>query len=110
MAEAEDLCDRIVIIVKGKVSITGTPEQITAAAGISTNIMIRTAKGCLIKEGIQNSQNNGYVKYTTENTADFLMELLQKVKDCGDTVYDLRVERPSLEERFLEIVKGGKSE
>jgi hypothetical protein len=26
---------------------------------------------------------------------------------AGDTVEDLRVERPSLEERFLELVDGG---
>ena len=37
------------------------------------------------------------------------MELLGEAIKANDPVEDLRVERPSLEERFLEIVKGGAS-
>lgn len=110
MAEAEELCDRIAIFVKGKVAVTGTPDQITAAAGTNTNISIRTAKGSLLKEKTGHIEKDGYIHFTTTQAADFLMELLQKVKVSGDTVYDLRVERPSLEERFLDIIKGGKAE
>jgi ABC-2 type transport system ATP-binding protein len=36
------------------------------------------------------------------------MELLTEVRQSGDAVEDLRVERPSLEERFLELVEGGR--
>jgi len=35
------------------------------------------------------------------------MELLKEVQHFGDSVEDLRVERPSLEERFLELIEGG---
>jgi hypothetical protein len=35
------------------------------------------------------------------------MELLGEVQAGKDAVEDLRVERPSLEERFLELVEGG---
>lgn len=31
MAEAEELCDRIAILIHGKIATCGTPEQITAA-------------------------------------------------------------------------------
>ncbi len=44
---------------------------------------------------------NGAGKTTT-------LECLEGVrKAAGDTVEDLRVERPSLEARFLELVEGG---
>lgn len=38
--------------------------------------------------------------------ASSLTEILMCVQNAHDTVEDLRVERPSLEERFLEIVEG----
>jgi ABC-2 type transport system ATP-binding protein len=34
-------------------------------------------------------------------------DLLAKIKSQRDRLVDLRVERPSLEERFLEITNGG---
>ena len=114
MAEAEQLCDRIAILLNGKIAAEGTPAEITSAAGTRTNIAIRTANGCLLETGEQitengDEQNSGYVRYCTDHTAEFLMTLLQRVKDAGDIICDLRVERPSLEECFLEIVKGGKT-
>jgi ABC-2 type transport system ATP-binding protein len=107
MAEAEELCDRIAIVIKGKIATEGTPANITSAAGTRSNIAIRTANGCLTQKGEQSGDD--YIRYVTDDTADFLTKLLQKVKDAGDTICDLRVERPTLEECFLEIVKGGKS-
>lgn len=109
MAEAEELCDRIAILIRGSIAVTGTPEQITAAAGTRTNIMIRTASGCLSETGPRDGED-GYRRYVTDDAAGFLLPLLKKITDSGDRVCDLRVERPSLEERFLEIVKGGAAE
>ena len=37
------------------------------------------------------------------------MALLQAVEAAGDKLVDLRVERPSLEERFLEITNEGRT-
>ena len=44
MAEAESLCDRIAIIIRGRIAATGTPAQITSAGNAETRITLRTKK------------------------------------------------------------------
>ena len=112
MAEAERLCDRIAIIIRGRIAVIGTPEQVTAAGRSETRITLRTRKQSLlpgrnIGQARFFSENEGYGIWLCRDAAASVIELLQAVKDNGDTVDDLRVERPSLEERFLEIVEGG---
>jgi ABC-2 type transport system ATP-binding protein len=113
MAEAETLCDRVAIMVKGKMVSTGTPAEVTAASLSETRITINTRNGCLlpgrnIGDARFTGANEGYGTWFCHDVADSVMKLLQMIKDSGDTVIDLRVERPSLEERFLELVEGGK--
>jgi ABC-2 type transport system ATP-binding protein len=112
MAEAETLCDRVAIMVRGKIVTLGTPAEVTAESLSETRITIRTRKGSLLpgrNAGVARfvSSNEGYGIWLCRDVADSVMKLLQMAKDAGDIVEDLRVERPSLEERFLELVNGG---
>lgn len=109
MAEAEMLCDRIAIIIKGRLATLGTPAQVTAAGNQETKITIQTAKKSLLPGKDYNyarfvSESEGYGIWVSENISKGVSGLLQRIEENGDTVIDLRVERPSLEERFLEIV------
>lgn len=112
MAEAESLCDRIAIIIKGHIAVLGTPAQITAAGNIKTRITMRTTLSTLlpgrdIGEAKYISEAEGFSIWLCNDAAKAVVELLNEVKRNGDTVEDLRVERPSLEERFLELTEGG---
>jgi ABC-2 type transport system ATP-binding protein len=112
MAEAETLCDRVAIMVHGRIVTNGTPAEVTAASLSETRIMINTRRGSLlpgksIGDARFISATQGYGTWLCHDVAESVMKLLQMVKDAGDTVEDLRVERPSLEERFLELVEGG---
>ncbi|MDR3644808.1 MAG: ABC transporter ATP-binding protein [Clostridia bacterium] len=111
MAEAEALCDRIAIMIHGKLAVCGTPAEVTAAGSGETRIRLRTAKGSLLPGGDVGqatfvSAKDGYLEWSCRDTASSVTELLRRIQDAGDTVDDLRVERPSLEERFLELVEG----
>lgn len=111
MAEAESLCDRIAILVKGKVVTIGTPTEITSAGDSQTRITLRTKKSSLLPgtdvgAARFQSQTDDYGTWLCDDTAEAVTALLQLVKENADTVEDLRVERPSLEERFLEMVEG----
>ncbi len=115
MAEAEGLCDRIAILINGKLAAIGTPEQVTAAGNTETRITLRTRHGSLLgQHGIRLatyiSETEGFAQWRCRDTAPAVMELLAAVINAGDSVEDLRVERPSLEERFLEILERGKQE
>ena len=112
MAEAEALCDRIAILIGGRLVTIGTPEQVTAAGNAQTRITLRTSKGSLLQQGeIKLStyvrETEGFAQWICRETAPAVMELLSIAMKMEDNVEDLRVERPSLEERFLEIVEEG---
>jgi ABC-2 type transport system ATP-binding protein len=111
MAEAEELCDRIAIVIHGKLAVLGTPQEVTAAGKKETRISLRTRQGSLlpgknISEAAFVDAKEGYLEWKARNVAAAVMALLQQVQSNGDSVEDLRVERPSLEERFLEMVEG----
>lgn len=112
MAEAESLCDRIGIMIRGRMAVVGSPAQITASGHAETRIIISTKNGCLLpgkdtKNARFLKQTDNYGIWLCSDTASAVMELLGDVQAGKDTVEDLRVERPSLEERFLEVVEGG---
>jgi len=112
MAEAEELCDNIAILINGKIAVYGTPEQVTSAGNSDTRIRLRTSKGLLlpghdIDGALFVNFKDGYLEWKSCDAAASVTEILKQVKVSGDRVEDLRVERPSLEERFLELVQGG---
>lgn len=112
MAEAENLCDHLAIIIHGKIAVMGTPEQVTAAGSSQTRVIVRTAggsllPGCSIGDAHFIKASEGYGEWMCPDAASAVMAILQKVQMAGDRVEDLRVERPSLEERFLELLEGG---
>ena len=111
MAEAEALCDRIAILVHGKIAVCGTPEEITASGNRNTRVRLRTANGALLPgceivgaEFVQ--EKDGYLEWNCPDAAGAVIDILNRVRKLNDTVEDLRVERPSLEERFLELMEG----
>ena len=114
MAEAEALCDRIAILIGGRLAALGTPEQVTSAGNAQTRVTVRTRQGSLIGQGSMQKatylgETEGFTEWLCQDTALAVMELLSAAIKANDTVDDLRVDRSSLEERFLEIVEGGKA-
>lgn len=109
MAEAEMLCDRIAIIIRGRLITLGTPAQVTAAGSRETKITIHTEKGSLLPgrdtpHARFVAERDGYGVWASARVSQAVPALLKYIEENGDNVIDLRVERPSLEERFLEIV------
>lgn len=109
MAEAETMCDRLAIIIRGSMAAMGTPAQVTAAGRQETKIRIQTVKSTLTGGETQFAryigETEGYATWMTKQISGAVSELLRAIEDNGDSVTDMRVERPSLEERFMEIVE-----
>jgi len=113
MAEAEKMSDRIAILLRGKIVAEGTPREITAAGAGLTKVSVRTERGLLLAEGyeppavVSRAAQDEYAIYFSADPAPTVAALLARLKERDDRLIDLRVERPSLEERFLEITNGG---
>jgi ABC-2 type transport system ATP-binding protein len=113
MAEAEKLSDRVAILLGGKIVATGTPRELTADRAALTKISVRTEAASLLGNGsgvpnaTRPSVEGEYVVCFSDDPGAVVSDLLGRIKSHGDRLVDLRVERPSLEERFLEITRGG---
>lgn len=114
MAEAEEMSDRVAILLNGKLAAIGTPLQITAAGKGLTKISVLTQTNCLenftgqFPAVQQQSKKEDYLIYYSTDITATVSAILAQIQTNQDTVIDLRVERPSLEDRFLEITNTGK--
>ncbi len=111
MAEVESLCDRIAILKNGKIAFCGTANELTAEAGDQSNIYIKTTStlGKInLNESEYKGEEHGYYIFTTKNISDALLELLTVIKQNKKSVLDIKIERPTLEKKFMDIAKEGK--
>lgn len=115
MAEAEKMTDRVAILLKGKIVATGSPRELTATGSGLTKISVRTEDSLLQKDEIslpavtQSLIQDEYSVYFSSDPGPTVAAILEYLGNRGDRLIDLRVERPSLEERFLEITNSGAS-
>ena len=113
MAEAEELSDRVGILLKGKLASVGTPLEITATGAGLTKISVHTLHACLSEPGIslpgvrQQITKDPYHIYFSAEIGPLISAIIAWIEAHHDTLIDLRVERPSLEDRFLEITNSG---
>ena len=115
MAEAEKLADRAGILLRGELAAIGTPRQLTASGAHRTRISVSTENGRLLAEDVPIGgahlalREEGYAVYFSENPGKAVAAILAWLDQAGDALVDLRVERPTLEERFLEITAASSS-
>jgi ABC-2 type transport system ATP-binding protein len=113
MAEAEKMADRVAILLKGQIVATGSPTELTATGEGLTKVSVRTEQSILQWEtrvfpGVhQQSIKEDYTIFFSTDPGPTVSEVLLYLAKSGDRLIDLRVERPSLEERFLEITNPG---
>ncbi len=109
MAEAEKLADRAAILLKGRIAAMGSPRQLTAAGEGRTRISVSTEQGRLAAAqasfpfAVAQGSSGGYSVYLSEKPGASAAAIIAWLEQEGDPLVDLRIERPSLEERFLEI-------
>lgn len=114
MAEAEKMADRVAILLSGRVVATGTPHELTSTGSGFTKVSCSTEQSVLMQAvhdfpGVsQRAVKEDYVVFFSIDPGPTVAAILDYIASHGDKLIDLRVERPSLEERFLEITgKGG---
>ncbi len=113
MAEAEKMADRVAILLHGKIAAQGTPRELTAAGEGWTKVSVRTEGGCLSRNGVsfpgvnKRVQQEDYTVFFSTDPGPTVSGLIAYIDGQADKLIDLRVERPSLEERFLEITANG---
>jgi len=91
MAEVETLCDRIAILNHGNIVFCGTTSELTDKIGKKYFIHIKTLRGDSTFE--------------TDNIEDTLISLLGELKQKEIHVLDIKVDRGTLEQHFMEMTR-----
>lgn len=103
MAEVESLCDRIGILKEGRIVYLGSTENLTQEVAGESKVYLRT-----VKPLPEVDYEQEYASFTTTNIGDTLLKWLEYCKETGNTVLDIKVEKATLEQRFLAIAREGK--
>ena len=89
MAEVETLCDRIAILNHGNIAFCGTAAELTDTIGEKYFIHIKTRQGMRTFE--------------TDTIEDTLISLLQDFRQKEIRILDMKVDRGTLEQHFMEM-------
>jgi len=115
MAEVGEITDRIAILLRGKIVAIGSPLELTATGSGMTKVSVRTRDSSLSDpqitfRGVSKCvSREDYRIYYSTDVGPTVAAIIAHIEARGDMLIDLRVERPSLEDRFLEIVGEGNS-
>ena len=91
MAEVETLCDRIAILNSGNIVFCGTASELTEKVGRKYFIHIKTQQGDS--------------SFETDNIEDTLLSILNELKTEKNHVLDIKVDRGTLEQHFIEMAR-----
>ncbi|GAB4416026.1 MAG: gliding motility-associated ABC transporter ATP-binding subunit GldA [Anaerolineales bacterium] len=115
LSEAQQLCDRVLIINKGKIIAEDTPENLQASLVGAARGLIRVrgeSDGLAEKigkiKGVSGAQDkgDGQVEFQFEPGQDLRPEVAKAVVKAGYELLELRPVGMSLEEIFIELTRG----
>jgi ABC-2 type transport system ATP-binding protein len=111
LEEAHHLCDRIGILHEGRLVASGTPEELIALAQAKTRLIFRTGKplesvivGALAAVLDSQPLDDGW-RVTSDEPNRTISSLVQTLEASANEMLDLQIQRPSLDDVFLELTK-----
>src|SRR2546422_1644094 len=118
MAEADQMCDRIAIIDKGKILACDTPGNLKRMIRTQTTFQlevdtIRDTTSFLAMQGVKNfsqkddiSKNRSHLTFILEDEGP-VAEILSSITSQGAKVHSLQKSEPTLEDVFISMVGRG---
>ncbi|MGM0641834.1 MAG: ABC transporter ATP-binding protein [Thermotogota bacterium] len=110
MAEVEKLADRVAILLDGKIKTIGNPKEIINSKKEEMIINIEIDKEIDIPNlkdiKLININNNNY-KFETKTMLKGINELTNYLLEKKVDIVDLKIEHPTLEEKFVELTNRG---
>ena len=110
MEEADQLCDRIGIMDRGRILALGTPAELKQSVGADTIVTVssdgdleRLARSlCGHVDGVDSATvHDGSVQVAVRGTDRVLVRVIAAAEDAGYVVRDVQIAPPSLETVFI---------
>ena len=100
MDEADELCDHIAIIDKGKIIAQGTPEELKRMVGKHL-IIVKTEKEAPCPPGYKCEKKDSKLLISVDDAAKEIVKIIEYLKDYN--ILELDVRKPTLNEVFLAL-------
>ncbi|HEX3134074.1 MAG TPA: ABC transporter ATP-binding protein [Planctomycetota bacterium] len=107
--EAEELCDRVVIVDHGKVIAEGTPAALIARSASATRVVCTTDRpldrvAVAALDGASGAEVAGNVARISSTAINrTIIALVHHLESASATLVDLQIRKPSLEDVFIEL-------
>ncbi len=107
--EAEQLCDRIAIVDKGVIIAEGTPRELVARAKAPPRIVFAASKPAETQAlralaavtGVEVGSES--ITLATSKASDTIIDLVKFLERERNELLDLHIQKPSLEDVFIEL-------
>ena len=111
MDEAEHLADRVGVIVGGEMVAEGTPEDLMASSAAAVVSFRLPPDHSHLLDGVEGARDSGDGRFEvrTESPTALLHDLTGRALDAGTELAELRVERATLEDVYLDLTSGASS-
>ena len=109
MDEAENLADRVAIMVDGRIVAEGTPAELVRKDR-ATTIRFRVAPGAGAPPAAQPADQAGGYAVTTDTPTQTLHQLTGWAVEHGIELAELTVSQPTLEDLFVELADRGSTD
>jgi ABC-2 type transport system ATP-binding protein len=103
MDEAQQLADRVAVIVRGRIVAQGAPDTLAGRNTANPTVSYRLPPGVTPPPGMGAADDTGAVQFEPADLTAALHRLTGWSIDNGVTLDDLRILRPSLEEVYLQL-------
>ncbi len=110
LEEADELCDRVGIIDRGRIVAEGTPEGLKRSVGADIIIARIDGDAAAVRPvleslaGVQSVEAHGNeLRITTDNGSATISPVAVALNDCDVTVRDLTLRTPTLDDVFLDL-------
>jgi ABC-2 type transport system ATP-binding protein len=118
LEDAEKLCNRVMIINKGKSMVVGTPDElrnrIIGKPTVRINLrkldpkIIEATKNVSHVEQVEFDESTSNLTITLDDASLGTPEVVKSIVDAGGRILAVYTVRPSLEEAYLKMVKGAR--
>ncbi len=109
LSDAEMLCDRVAVLVDGKLRGVGTPGEIVSMGVSAMEILFEVKEGCVLPQGVALATKKTGAHYRAEVPETELYSTIEKLRDCDARIISVQPVRPSLEEYFFRMVNREKA-
>lgn len=104
LSDAEALCDRVAVLVGGKLQGVGAPAEIVSFAACTMEVLFDIPEGHLLPRSLAERAISVGGRHRIDVPEAELYATLDRLRDCGARILSVLALRPTLEDYFLQLV------